>query len=80
MTEHTHTFYHLMQLVADWLRSHLSERQNVIYMAKRCIHLKKMFKGAFLGQNGGIFPVLSNSYKSKFKTYSQLKNNIINSF
>lgn len=41
---------------------------------------KKMFKGAFLGQNGGIFPVLSNSYKSKFKTYSQLKNNIINSF
>lgn len=77
MTEQTHTFYHLTQLVADWLRCHLSERQNVIYVAKRCIHLKKMFKGAFLGQNGGIFPVLSNSYKSKFKTYSQLKNNII---
>lgn len=56
MTEHTHTFYHLMQLVADWLRCHLSERHNVIYMAKRCIHLKQMFKGAFLGQNVSYIP------------------------
>lgn len=29
-----------------------------------------MFKGAFLGQNGGIFPVLSSLYESTFNTYS----------